>query len=185
MVKSHYDTLGISKEADLEEIKKAFRVLSMQTHPDVASDKSQGERFKQISEAYRVLSNEKERKLYDLEVEQANRFGGFRRRQGSGFGSDHPHAKSPAPQGLMEIFFRPRNVLIGVAFGIFGGLFVRSLIRDDKKERQMNFQGSSKVEAWKNPKSGRWELPAPWDPEYRRLNPTLHFVSREKVQQRK
>mmetsp|Transcript_16423 Transcript_16423/g.24217 ORF Transcript_16423/g.24217 Transcript_16423/m.24217 type:complete len:186 (-) Transcript_16423:1641-2198(-) len=185
MFKSHYDTLGISKEADLEEVKKAFRVLSMQTHPDVASDKSQEGRFKQISEAYRVLSNKRERKLYDYEVEQATLFGGLRRApKDAGFGPDgRPWAKPPATQGFWDIFFRPRNLLIGATFGVFGGFLFRSFFRDER--RHINLQGASKVEAWKNPKSGQWELPAPWDAEYKRLKPTLHFVPREKVQQRR
>jgi len=61
-MKTHYETLDVPKDASHEEIKTAFRKLSMQTHPDVAKDAANAEKFKQISEANAVLSNEKSRR---------------------------------------------------------------------------------------------------------------------------
>ena len=58
----YYKTLGVSRNATPEEIKKAFRKLARTNHPDAGGDE---EKFKEINEAYEVLSDEKKRKLYD------------------------------------------------------------------------------------------------------------------------
>lgn len=63
---SHYETLGVEKNATQDEIKKAYRKLAMRWHPDQNSnDPEATEKFKQISEAYEVLSNEAKRAEYD------------------------------------------------------------------------------------------------------------------------
>ncbi len=62
----YYKILGLSKNASDEEIKKAYRKLAMKHHPDHAKgDKSAEEKFKEISEAYAVLSDKEKRKQYD------------------------------------------------------------------------------------------------------------------------
>ena len=53
----YYDILGVSRDASEEEIKKAYRRLARQYHPDVNHEPGAEERFKEINEAYRVLSN--------------------------------------------------------------------------------------------------------------------------------
>lgn len=64
--KDYYETLGVTREATTEEIKKAFRKLARIHHPDVAKDKSTAEeKFKQINEAYEVLSDPEKRQKYD------------------------------------------------------------------------------------------------------------------------
>ena len=64
--KNYYETLGVSRGASEQEIKKAYRRLARQHHPDVNSgDKSAEARFKEINEAHEVLSNQKNRKKYD------------------------------------------------------------------------------------------------------------------------
>ncbi len=64
--KNYYETLGVNRNASEQEIKKAYRRLARQHHPDVnAGDKSAESRFKEINEAYEVLSNQKNRKNYD------------------------------------------------------------------------------------------------------------------------
>src|SRR5918997_437727 len=61
-----YKVLGVKRDAKPEEIKKAYRKLARKHHPDVnPGDKSAEERFKQITEAHDVLSDEKKRKVYD------------------------------------------------------------------------------------------------------------------------
>ena len=65
-VKDYYQTLGASKNASQDDIKKAFRKLARKHHPDVnPGDVSAEERFKEINEAYEVLSDEEKRKKYD------------------------------------------------------------------------------------------------------------------------
>src|SRR5580692_4722123 len=64
--KDYYATLGVKKTATPEEIRKAFRKLARRYHPDVnPGDKKAEEKFKEISEANDVLSDEKKRKVYD------------------------------------------------------------------------------------------------------------------------
>src|SRR6266542_3277417 len=64
--KDYYKTLGVGRSASDEEIRKAFRKLARQYHPDVAKDKKAAEeKFKEINEAYEVLSDSEKRKRYD------------------------------------------------------------------------------------------------------------------------
>ena len=63
--KDYYDVLGVPKGADKDEIKAAYRKLALQYHPDRNKAPEAGERFKEISEAYAVLSDEEKRSQYD------------------------------------------------------------------------------------------------------------------------
>jgi len=64
--KDYYSTLGVKKGASADEIRKAFRKLARRYHPDVnPNDKKSEEKFKEISEANDILSDEKKRKVYD------------------------------------------------------------------------------------------------------------------------
>jgi molecular chaperone DnaJ len=89
--KDYYKTLGVSKTAKTADIKKAYRELARKYHPDAnKGDAGAEERFKEITEAYNVLSDEKQRKEYD---EARSMFGGGFRvptgaRSGGGFGGN-------------------------------------------------------------------------------------------------
>ena len=64
--KDYYATLGVPKGSSQDEIRKAFRRLARQHHPDVAKDKKNAEsKFKDINEAYEVLGDAEKRKRYD------------------------------------------------------------------------------------------------------------------------
>ncbi|MBZ0515894.1 DnaJ domain-containing protein, partial [Clostridioides difficile] len=64
--RDYYEVLGISKGAEAQEIKKAYRKLAMKYHPDRnPGDKEAEEKFKEINEAYEVLSDDTKRKTYD------------------------------------------------------------------------------------------------------------------------
>lgn len=78
----HYATLGISRDASPEEIKKAYRRLARELHPDVNPDPETQERFKEVTASYEVLSDPEKRQMYDLGQDPYATGGGF----GSGFG---------------------------------------------------------------------------------------------------
>ena len=64
--KDYYNILGIKKDAKADEIKKAYRRLARKHHPDVnPNDKTSEEKFKEVQEAYDILSDEKKRKVFD------------------------------------------------------------------------------------------------------------------------
>jgi curved DNA-binding protein len=75
--RDYYQTLGVARAASADEIKKAFRKLAREHHPDVAKDKKAGEaKFKEINEAYEVLGDPEKRKKYDELGEHWNQQGG-------------------------------------------------------------------------------------------------------------
>jgi curved DNA-binding protein len=76
--RDYYETLGVPKTATADEIRSAFRKLARKYHPDVAKDKKAAEeKFKQINEAYEVLSDPAKRQKYDQLGENWNQPGGF------------------------------------------------------------------------------------------------------------
>ena len=113
--KDFYRVLGVAENAKPDEIKKAYRKLAKQYHPDAnASDPAAAEKFKEVSEAYAVLSDEDKRKQYD----QMRKFGGL-----GGFrpgGSARPGAQQPGQGGGGFSF---DDVEIGGLGDIFGSIF--------------------------------------------------------------
>ena len=66
MPRDYYEILGVSRDATLEEIKRAYRQLALKYHPDRnPGDKEAEERFKELAEAYAVLSDPEKRAQYD------------------------------------------------------------------------------------------------------------------------
>jgi molecular chaperone DnaJ len=89
----YYETLGIPRQADTEEIRKAYRKLARKHHPDLnPGDKSSEERFKNVQEAYDVLSDPKKRQMYD-------QFGFYSE---NGFPGAGPGAGGQGPQPGMD-----------------------------------------------------------------------------------
>jgi len=64
--RSYYEILGVERNADDADIKRAFRKLAQQWHPDVSADPGASDKFKEINEAYQVLSDPKRRQIYDM-----------------------------------------------------------------------------------------------------------------------
>jgi len=93
MAADFYSTLGVGREAGPDEIKRAYRRLARELHPDLNPDPASAERFKSVTEAYETLSDPQRRRMYDL-----------------GFGSG-PGATGDAPFGFgglgefVEAFF--------------------------------------------------------------------------------
>ncbi|MFI0410518.1 molecular chaperone DnaJ [Actinomadura sp. 3N508] len=119
--KDYYKVLGVAKTASQEEIKKSYRKLARKYHPDAnKGDTDAEDRFKEVSEAYDVLSDDKRRKEYDAVRSMP---GGFRGQQGGGF-----------PFDLGDLFGQGSGGGTGTQTGgagerigdLFGGLFGRS-----------------------------------------------------------
>src|ERR671935_3291446 len=75
--RDYYEVLGVPRGADDGAIKKAFRSLARELHPDVSEAPDAEERFKEIVEAYEVLSNAERREIYDRYGHEGLRSGGW------------------------------------------------------------------------------------------------------------
>lgn len=140
MKRDYYDVLGIGKQADEKEIKRAYRKLAKKYHPDTnPGDKAAEQKFKEVTEAYNVLSDKEKKKLYDqfgfAAFDEAGNaradagsgfyggtggsgFGGFGSRGGFQNGSFHTGEGS----GYQEFHFEGGNM--DDMFGdIFGNMF--------------------------------------------------------------
>src|SRR6186997_3189433 len=103
MPRDYYEVLGVSREANETEIKKAFRRLARELHPDVNQAADAEDRFKEAAEAYEVLSDAERRRTYDAYGHEGLRSGGYD--PGAGFGS------------IDDIF----QAFFGSGFGFGGG----------------------------------------------------------------
>ena len=74
MARDYYEVLGVSRDATADQIQQAFRTLARKHHPDVNKDPAAEERFKEVNEAYHVLSDPETRKRYDRFGEDFRRF---------------------------------------------------------------------------------------------------------------
>jgi DnaJ-class molecular chaperone len=135
-----YETLGVPRDADAKAIKKAYRKLARQYHPDVnPGDTAAEERFKRISEAYAVLGDEEKRRNYD-EFGEVSLEGGFdadaarraREAFGARFGTGGRAEGFPGFGGESFSFdFGDLEDLLGRGFGGRGRGRVRSLRGED------------------------------------------------------
>ena len=130
--KDYYADLGVSSSATADEIKHAYRKLARANHPDANPDNPEAaEKFKQVAEAYDVLSDASERKNYDQFKAMMRSGGGFGRRGGAGFpgGFRSTHMGGPGAQefDISDTFGgSARGASQGGGLGdIFGGVFNR------------------------------------------------------------
>jgi molecular chaperone DnaJ len=96
--RDYYDVLGVSRQATDEEIKKAFRRLARQYHPDVNSEANAEAKFKEINEAYEVLSDNEKRGIYD-------RFGHAGTQAGFGGGGQTGFGGFGGIEDIFDTFF--------------------------------------------------------------------------------
>ena len=94
MGKDYYKILGINKSASDDDIKKAYRKLALKYHPDKNKAPGAEERFKEVAEAYEVLSDKKKRDIYDIHGEEGLK-GGIPGGTGGGTGSTYTFHGDP------------------------------------------------------------------------------------------
>lgn len=117
MKKDYYEVLGVSRTADAAAIKKAYRKLAKKYHPDSNEGNAHAaEKFKEVNEAYDILSDEKKRELYDQYGDAAfdENAGGFSGAQNGGFGG--------GPNGAFhEYHFEGGEGMDDILKNLFGG----------------------------------------------------------------
>lgn len=129
MGKDYYKTLGLSKGASEDELKKAYRKMALKYHPDKNKSPGAEEKFKEIAEAYEVLSDPKKREIFDKYGEEGLKGGvpggGSGGTPGGGFsqaggpGTFH-YTYSGDPHETFRMFFGDENPFGGI-FGMGGG----------------------------------------------------------------
>ncbi|WP_156757713.1 molecular chaperone DnaJ [Actinokineospora pegani] len=117
MARDYYGTLGIRQDADAAEIKRAYRKLARELHPDVNPDEAAQVRFREVTTAYEVLSDPQKRKIVDM--------GGDPMGAPGGAGGRDPFAGGAGGFGLGDIM----DAFFGAAGGTGGGRGPRSRVQ--------------------------------------------------------
>ncbi len=139
MATNYYDILGVSKSASQDDIKKAYRKLANEHHPDRGGN---SEKFKEINEAYQVLSDQSKRSQYDQygqTFEQAQRQGGFG--GGAGAGAGGPFGGFDFSQGFSSGAGFGGNGGFEFDFGdIFSDIFGGAAERSSRRQRGVDLE---------------------------------------------
>ncbi len=133
--RDYYEVLGVSKDADADTIKKAYRTLAKKYHPDINKSPDAPEKFKEVQEAYEVLSDETKKNLYDryghagvdpnASSNMGGGFGGFNFNGfdvgdifSSFFGGNSRQARSNGPMQGEDKYLRMEISFLEAAFGV-------------------------------------------------------------------
>ena len=133
-----YEVLGVHRDSSFDEIKKAYRKLAREYHPDVNPDPAVKDKFKDITAAYEVLSDPNKRQKYDLGGDPFSQFGGGAQNFGfgdimdaffGGGGSRGPRSRARAGQ---DALIGVELTLEEICFGTERELFVETAVRCEK-----------------------------------------------------
>jgi DnaJ-class molecular chaperone len=148
--KDPYATLGVARDADADTIKKAYRKLAQQFHPDVNKDDTGAEdRFKQVSAAYSVLSDPKRRRSYDEfgEIALDPNFDADKARQASqGFGGGFGRGGFGGGGGGGEFRTQDLGGLGSIFEEFFGGAAARGGPRAPRQQRGGDLEASLELD---------------------------------------
>ena len=109
MATDYYAVLGVRRDASQDEIKKAFRRLARELHPDVNPDPKTQERFKEINAAYEVLSDPQKKQVYDLGGDPLSQAGGAVARAASARAASGTSRTSWTPSSVRRPSAGPRS----------------------------------------------------------------------------
>ncbi|MSW06704.1 MAG: DnaJ domain-containing protein, partial [Actinobacteria bacterium] len=131
----HYQTLGVSRDASADEIKKAYRKIARELHPDVNPDPSVQDKFKEVTAAYEILSDSQKRQNYDM---GGSNFGGGGFGGGFGdimdafFGGGGSRGPRPRTRQGQDALIRIEVDLFEACFGIEREISVESAVACEK-----------------------------------------------------
>jgi len=167
--KDYYAALGVKRTATTDEIRKAFRKMARKYHPDVnPGDKRAEEKFKEISEANEILSDEKKRKVYDqvgfysdqIDPSQAQAYA--RQQQGGGIPVDFGGFDFSGFQGGAGGYGQPQGAGNGSNWGsfkdIFSGLFNGNQQRPRGPQPGSDLEYQATVDFWTAIRGGQARL---------------------------
>lgn len=139
----YYTTLGLNRNASQEEIKKAYRKMAMQHHPDRGGDEK---KFKQISEAYEILSDPQKKQMVDMGVDPKNQHGG-----GGGFNQSGPFEFHFGTNNFEDIFggfgfggFHQRHVHRNKTISLMVDLTLEDILNGKNLDAEVSIPGGRK-----------------------------------------
>lgn len=191
---NYFKVLDLDENCRSEDVKKSYFSLAKKWHPDVNKSEEAAARFKLISDAYTELKDDSKRAVHRNRITYNTQV--FENGNISVDKSIYTHIykknrekayQDSSKRSFSRIsFFRPSLLMLFPLVGVVGYLTVESIGNKPKVESShfsKSAKGSNTVEAWFNPRSKRWETPAPWDDAYRRATKNLpnQQVDREKV----
>lgn len=187
----HFETLGLNINCNNKDVKEAYLNLARRWHPDNNKSPQASQRFMMINSAYEALKDEDKRRelLSDIELKKYQR---QQQKHRTDYKAHSNYSKSTFKvMQNFESILHPRFLFIylPLVFGtswFFHSYFKRDSSASDINRRlKMANENDTKIAAWYNPKSKRWETPAPWDSTYQQemQNKNLEQVARSLVHQ--
>mmetsp|Transcript_33529 Transcript_33529/g.68552 ORF Transcript_33529/g.68552 Transcript_33529/m.68552 type:complete len:201 (+) Transcript_33529:49-651(+) len=178
--KDYHRVLGVDRNAGKDEIKIAYRDLAKQYHPDINKSPGAANKFKAVSEAFEVLTDDAKRAVAEAEghgSQPPSRRGGAKASASERAANAARREQSRAllrTLSWFEILVHPR-----VLFILAPAIFFLSLVASPPSLNRRDPE--PEVLAWFNSESKRWETPAPWDEYFRSQKPDVTLVARNKV----
>ena len=173
MGKDYYKILGVSKSANDDEIKKAYRKLALKFHPDKNKSPGAEDRFKELAEAYEVLSDKKKRDIYDQVGEEGLK-GGVPNAGNQPGGGNFTYTFSGDPRATFNTFAGSGNPFEAF-FNLGGGGQQFNFVNEDS-EMNGNPFGGKQGYAFKNPMFNFQDIPGYQGKTKRQDPPVKHDV---------